>query len=236
MDKQYIDDHHMVARYLADQLSEAEQEAFDEFLSGHPDMVDELGVGADFKLGLHALRSDGELEQVLHLRPWFRQPRLMAAAIAMLGILVLAISLDMLTRPARLFAASAEAMADEAGMPLPAGPTFQIFHARSSDDVITIDLPLAPSVVELQVMLDTLKLAPRYRMSLARISNTGAIAQDLGRLAGLQPDSDGFVSAFLRSSALESGRYRLTVGPNQLTRGRTADNVYVLNVTKPAVH
>ncbi len=42
MDRKQIDDEHIVARYLADQLTPAEAEAFEAYYTQHPRMVREI--------------------------------------------------------------------------------------------------------------------------------------------------------------------------------------------------
>ena len=65
MDRKYIDDQHIVARYLADQLPAAQREEFESYYLQHPEMVEELEAAARFKVGLMLLRDAGQLDEVL---------------------------------------------------------------------------------------------------------------------------------------------------------------------------
>ncbi len=56
MDRKQIEDEHIVARYLADQLSPAEAEAFEAYYTQHPSMVREIEYALRLKEGLATLR------------------------------------------------------------------------------------------------------------------------------------------------------------------------------------
>ncbi len=75
MDRQYIDDHHIVARYLADQLAEAEREAFEVYYLEHPEMLREIEATARFKAGLAQLQASGDLAALMKPTPWYAQWR-----------------------------------------------------------------------------------------------------------------------------------------------------------------
>ena len=80
MDRKYIDDHHIAARYLAEQLDEAEREAFEAYYLQHPDVLRDMEAAARLKTGLAQLRDAGELVQLLKPQPWYRDQRYLAAA------------------------------------------------------------------------------------------------------------------------------------------------------------
>ena len=65
MDRKHIDDQHIVARYLADQLSDSEREAFEAFCAKNPEMFRELEATARFKGGLARLAESGELANMV---------------------------------------------------------------------------------------------------------------------------------------------------------------------------
>ena len=88
MDRQYIDDRHVVARYLADQLSDQEREEFEAFCAGNPEVFGEIEATARFKAGLARLKESGELEAAIARRPGIgsfamRHAASLAAAISM---------------------------------------------------------------------------------------------------------------------------------------------------------
>ncbi len=65
LDKQYIDDHDVVERYLADQLSEPERESFEAYFLEHPEAVQEMNRTAKFKSALMDLQESGRLQPLL---------------------------------------------------------------------------------------------------------------------------------------------------------------------------
>ena len=80
MDRKYIDDHHIAARYLADQLSDADREAFETYYVEHPDVLRDLEAAARMKVGLAQLREAGELDALMIARTWRPNRRFLAAA------------------------------------------------------------------------------------------------------------------------------------------------------------
>ena len=81
MDRRYIDDQHVVARYLANRLTDEEREAFEAYYLEHPDMGQEMEAAIRFKVGLMRLRETGELAPLVQrgaypiCDTWPRQPR-----------------------------------------------------------------------------------------------------------------------------------------------------------------
>lgn len=51
MDCKYIEDHHIVARYLADRLSDAERQSFEAYYLANPDVVQDMQAVARLKVG-----------------------------------------------------------------------------------------------------------------------------------------------------------------------------------------
>ena len=88
MDRQYIDDHHIIARYLADRLPEPERDAFEAYYLEHPDLLREIEAAARFKSGLAQLRDSGELGALLEATPWYARWRYLAIAAAAILVIV----------------------------------------------------------------------------------------------------------------------------------------------------
>ena len=83
MDRNQIEAEHIVARYLADQLSPAEAEAFESYYTQHPSMVREIEYELRLKEGLATLRDRGQLDALLKARRWrWALPLSIAAAVA----------------------------------------------------------------------------------------------------------------------------------------------------------
>ena len=84
MDRKYIDENHIAARYLADQLSDSEREAFESYYVEHPEVMQELEVAARFKVGLMKMREAGELGQLMKRPAPFPRTLQFAAAAAVI--------------------------------------------------------------------------------------------------------------------------------------------------------
>jgi hypothetical protein len=65
MDVKHIDDHHLIERYLAEDLSASECEAFEAYYREHPEIVREMEAVARFKAGLNDLHRVGELDRLV---------------------------------------------------------------------------------------------------------------------------------------------------------------------------
>jgi hypothetical protein len=65
MDRNYIDEQHVIARYLADQLTEPERDAFESYMDQDPDVIRDMEATARFKVALAILRERGLLDQWL---------------------------------------------------------------------------------------------------------------------------------------------------------------------------
>ena len=73
MDRRYIDQQHVVARYLADRVTDNERSEFEAYYLVHPEIVQEMEAAARFKVGLMQLRDSGELPKLLRSKPRYLQ-------------------------------------------------------------------------------------------------------------------------------------------------------------------
>jgi hypothetical protein len=198
-------------RYLADQLSEPERAAFETELCENPAVLRELEATARFKLGLAKLRETGELDELLHPKPWYRQPLLRAAAagLAILLVGILIVRVARLDAEAPLLAASVRSLSHE--NVLAVGATVVIFRNRSDIVDATVELPAVPQAIELRVMPDTASSSGRYRATLFRIRADESREPLPEPAEGLVETADGFISVFVDSSRLPAGRYQLDI-------------------------
>src|SRR5215813_9902512 len=83
MDRKQIESEHIVARYLADQLSPDEAEAFEAYYTQHPSMVREIEYALRLKEGLATLRDRQQLDALMKARRGrWALPLSIAAAVA----------------------------------------------------------------------------------------------------------------------------------------------------------
>lgn len=208
MDRQYIDDHHIIARYLADQLGDEDRAAFEEYYLEHPDIVQELEAAARFKVGIMQLQERGELAELLGPTPWYRRSRYAAAAAL---ILIGSIAAGMLLhdrREKRVVMAAHVGTLYEGGVPLPVLATDPILRRRSTFVDGTIRLPDTNMALELKVLPNTPTPGAEYAASLTTTAADGA-TESIGKIGRVTADASGYVTLYVNSSALRGGEYIL---------------------------
>ena len=209
MDRSYVNDRHVVARFLAGQLSEEESRSFEEYMLAHPEVVHELESTARLKVGLHRLDEAGELTALLKPKTPMGDMRYVALA-ASVAILALGLFFVFRNSPHQLptLAASLGGLVSPSGVTLRTGRAYAILRTRGSTYDAQIELPASPQAIELRVSPDLTAHPARYRVTLARIADDDSLS-DVGTVGGLIPDPAGFVSVYVDSSKLTHGRYRL---------------------------
>ena len=196
-------------RYLADQLTQVEREAFEEQLVQDPAVLRELEATARFKRGLQKLRESGQLEELVADRSSAQRWWMSAAA----AIAIFALTFGLLWRiesSPPMMASTVSTLVDREGHPLSVGATYAVFRKRSTtvaDAVIT--LPAARQAIELRVLPDS-NMQPPYGVSLMSQS-APTDRPRLASVADLRPAEDGFVSVFIDSQQLAPGDYVVSV-------------------------
>jgi hypothetical protein len=231
MDRRYIDDHHIVARYLANRLTDEEREAFEAYYVEHPDMVQEMEAAARFKVGLMKLRETGELTRLLQREqrpPWHYVAA--AAAIAALAIgTFLLIDRTPASRP--VLAASIDALHATGGVQATLTGQYAILRTRGSAVDAEIELPPAGQALELRVLPEFAARPERYRVQLFRMSADDSM-QSVAELGGLAPDPDTFVSVFVDAARLQAGQYRLAIAGDPDTDARDKESAFILRMRR----
>jgi hypothetical protein len=204
MDRQYIDDHHVIARYLADRLSDAEREEFEAFYLEHPDVVKEMETVARFKAGLIELQRAGELDALIAGRPRSRNFRYLVAAAAIAAV---AIGVSFFaTRDSRLpslLAGSPSLLVRRSEPPPAIGAIQRVFRTRTTGADAEIQLPAVRQALALEVLPES--EGKSFGASLATARRV------LATTSGLTANTDGLVAMYLDSSRLEPGSYELTL-------------------------
>ena len=214
MDQKYIEDQHIVARYLADQLSDSEREAFEAFCAGHPETYRELEATARFKVGLARLAESKQLEPALAREPAgasFLMRHAAALGGVAIGVALLA-SVVYLSRVPVMGVSVAE-VSGRFRPALPVVVTPDLERRRDSTEFDQrIELPTHTAAIELRVLPDV-EGAARYRATIAR--ETPAGEEQVASVAGLVPDETHFVTLFVSSAKLLPGAYSLVVVPEE---------------------
>jgi hypothetical protein len=210
MDRKYIDDHHIAARYLADQLSDGEREAFEAYYVDHPDVMQDLEAAARIKVGLVKLHEAGQLEPLLGRAARPSRVLQYSAAAAVL-VAVIGLSLFSLRGPAppTLLAASPAALANDQGIPPPVSRMLTLLAARGSGQEAEIALSATPVITELRLRTNFEHEPPSYRVTLSAIGQDGE-ATLLGEVRELPGTEEGYAHVFLASPRV-AGTYSLVL-------------------------
>lgn len=210
MDRKYIDDFHIAARYLADQLSDSEREAFEAYYVEHPEMMRELEAAARLKVGLIKMHEAGELEPLLTRAPRFPRTFQFAAAAAVV-VAAVGISIFLMRGPSSpaMLAASPAAFVDSRGNPLSVAGMHTLMRARGSGYDAEISLAAAPATTELRLRTDFEAAPSGYRVTLSSVGDDGK-STALAEVSGLAATDDGYVHVFL-NGVHSAGTYRLVL-------------------------
>lgn len=229
MDRKYIDEHHIVARYLANQLPDADREAFEAYYLRDPELMQELEAAARLKVGLMQLRDAGELDALLQRRA-SRTPWLALAA----GVAAIAIGLVLFMQREQvapvLVARSAAALLDASGRALPLSRLHTIERTRGASTVDrTIGLPSAPQAIGLQIAPEYETSPTRYRIELASMPAHDEGSEEIvAAIDSLEPNSAGLVEVYLDSSTVQPGMYRITVSGDAGTSAAGTSSSFVV--------
>ena len=233
MDRQYVDDHHVVARFLSGQLSEDESREFEEYMLANPEIVHDLECTARLKVGLHVLKETGELDSLLKPKTFFRDARYaLAASVAILALCTLFYFRGGAPQTPKLFA-SVRSLVDPVGHLLPMAHTYAILRTRGNTYDAFVELPANPQAIELRVLPENAAHPPRYRVSLARFADDDSLTT-VGSVAGLIPNASGFVSVYFDSSKLMRGRYQLTISGDVGTDVPDGMSIFRIKLIPPA--
>jgi len=232
MDRKYIDDNHVVARYLADQLTDEERGQFEAHLREHPEVVADLEAAARFKVGLGALADQGKLDEALRARSVLIQPRWLALAAAV-AIAFVAGALWLNRSPTRgpVLAGTARELLGEDARPLPVAARHVLLRTRSEYDS-QIALPAAPSSVELHILPEAATPNRPHGIALYTDAATGE-RRKVAELRAVTADAEGYVPAFVRTDRLVPGRYALEVWPADAPDAKSAFSIKVVRATSP---
>jgi hypothetical protein len=232
MDSQHIQDQHIVARYLADQLPDAEREAFEAYCRDHPEMFRELEMTARFKNGLAKLAADGELDAIVSKTPgpgaflWRH-----AAGISTLaaGLLIAASIYGLRTST---IGSNVAQVSGHFRTTLPVAASYELVRMRDSGDIdLRVALPTTPGVLRIRVLPDAENSAA-YQAILSREVTPGA-TQEVGQVSDVRPDDKHFVSIYLNSSKLAPGTYSLIVVPDDSRRAEPESSFRIAFVEAP---
>jgi anti-sigma factor RsiW len=214
MDAKLISERHVIERYLAGQLSDAEADAFEHALETHPELAQDVERIARMKTGFEVLARRGELAKLLAqpvVPPNRRFAWMAVAAAAVLALGVVVFRQAEPPGPATLLAASLDALSSRSESPIPLRASVALARARG----IGADAELAssgktPGAAELELATGGAAGTP-YGVELLAVDSTGARA--VSNLVGAKTDTSGAVHVFVSLQALAPGPYLLRLTP-----------------------
>jgi len=237
MDRQHIDNHHVVERFLADQLSDSDREAFEAYCLANPAMYREIEAVARFKAGLAKLEESNELQPLLQPAP-AAQPFLLrhAAAIAGVAVLVALLYGAVVTLRVPAMGASVAEVSGKFRDVLPVVSEATLMAMRDPNPAVPeVRLPVAPGVIVLHVLPEEGNAVAgeagttRYQARLQRAEGDDlevvATAEDLP-----QEKKSGLVHVYLRTADLKTGEYEIAVAP----MGESLDDASSLRISMVA--
>lgn len=212
MDRRQIDSEHIVARYLADQLSPAEAEAFEAYYIQHPSMVREIEYALRLKEGLATLRDRRELDALVQARHTRWGTTLSIAAVLVAALIGLWTWYGTSSSSPAVLAPTMEALVAESKLALPLGGKYLLVRTRSAQPAtLQIPVPATRSALELQMLPSAGAEGAPYTLTLSRLENGKTTTID--EAAGLTVGTDGLVTTWVDSGALEPGNHTLTLNP-----------------------
>ncbi len=249
INRQSIDDNDMIARYLADQLSDSEREAFEAYYLEHPQILQELNRTAQFKSGLMDLQKSGELRSLLAEKPWWRRSLPLSMAASITAIVLLGALWMNANRTSRtMIAASPSALRSNVASNLTSiltgslqpnltiAESRYIQRTRTSSYDATIQLPRQQAAIELRIKPETTASSRHYRIGMR--SADSADLPELAAVTGVEPAQDGFVPIYLDSSKLSPGVYEISISidetPTDGANGATTPaSSFLVELTAP---
>src|SRR5688572_15647943 len=186
----------IVARYLANELTDDEAAAFEAYVETHPEVTREIELVARMKSGLATLRDRGDLRDLVQkparaFKPWM----LAAASLAAVAIAALLFLGRGTGGHGALLASVTPDMTVSS----------RVILARTRSDVLEVRASPPPgTVAELVVEPSAPAAADGYRVSLFRLE---ASAKELGTLEGVSSRPDGKLHLFVRAEDLAAGHY-----------------------------
>ena len=213
MDTKLMSERHVIERYLAGQLSDAEADAFERTLEAHPELARDVERIARMKTGFAVLERRGELAKLLAqpVTPPNRRPVWVAAAAAVvltLGFLVFR-QADA-PAPATLLAASLDALSSRSDSPIPLRRSVALARARGmgADAELTASVT-APGAAELELSTGA-EAGTHYAVELLAVDSTPRV---VAKLPDAATDSAGALRLFVSLHGVPPGNYLLRLTP-----------------------
>jgi len=206
-----VDIEELLARYLAGRLTASESDAFEAYVSEHPQICKDLEQTFKLKVGLARLRERGELEALLHRRDTRRWVPYATAAAVLLAILTSALWFERRNATPAVLFLSPSAVAARHHAAAPILGSYVLVRSRGSTDVTDVPLPGTTGSVELRILPSEVSPGSRYSVEVKRFD--GDDAKHRSRVEGAAAGADGYIKVYLDGSELTAGEYEVSLRP-----------------------
>jgi anti-sigma factor RsiW len=203
---------HVIERYLAGQLSDAEADAFERNLEENPEVARDVERVARMKTGFEVLARRGELAPLLKQRQarTHRKAWATAAAAALFALGYLAMRNSPLPAQPTLLASSLASLSRHTEAPVPLRASISLARARGMGADVVLESPgTTPGAADLEIATGAVPGAHFSAELLAARAGGGT----LGSATGLAANADGVVHLFLSLQPLPAGVYLLRLTP-----------------------
>ena len=228
MQRGQIEEEHIIERYLADQLSEAEVAAFEDFCQKNPEIYRDIEATFRFREGLAVLRERGRLQTVLRAPP----SRVWVSVAAAAAVLLAAIGLwtARLENPAHPTPSESTILSASSGA-APVLGTFVLVTQRGAHSHAALSVSRKTGTIVLKMLPSDFTPDGHYTATLLKRDATG-IQAPVAHVHDLKPTSDRYVILYLNPIELSPGDYELTLSGMPPAQATAADH-FALSVASP---
>jgi hypothetical protein len=212
MDAKQIAERHLIERYLAGQLSEADSDAFESLVASQPGLAMQVEQVARMKTGLEVLRRRGDLARLLQGRPktWYRSPWVAVAAAASV-VLVVFLTMQIAAPPAAMIASTLAELADSKGSAPRIAATYLLTSERSAAPPAQIQVSkIERDAVELRFDAAA-GTGDQFKVEILRAE--GDSLRSIARANKVPASGDGSVAVYVAARVLAPGNYLFRLTP-----------------------
>jgi hypothetical protein len=230
----------MANRYLAGQLTAAEQAEYEALLLENPEALRELEAVARLKVGMARLQEQGKLAALIDAPAnagrfgLLRHPGLVALAASLMLAVVGALLWQNTQSRAVALVASLNNLQSHGVRSLVG--QYTLVRTRAANAEVQIPTPPARQALELRILPDVPAGSSGYRVELYRaLSDGSAEPKPLASSSDAKPGADSFVTLYANSELLGEGAYLLKVTPaGTPAAGASAESeVFQIRVAQP---
>lgn len=226
LNKDYIDEHQVLERYLAEQLSDQERDEFENYYAENPEILRDLQAVAGIKTGAALLRQSGELKALTTARsaPRWRTGLALAASVL---IAVVASNYWLRSGTSHPVVLAGDLGAFESRLSIAA--TYQVQRTRSDVDAM-VTLPQGSQAIKLRIRPIFESPPARFKVELLSIATNSDARTSLASAEKLGLDADGFIIVYLDSRQIRPGSYELRVAADA-AGANLASNEFLIEVS-----